>query len=354
MDVAERHVVVTALFALLPAANSSQLENVSASRLRERFERHLDILIGGSDRDAARAAARYVYEELQATGQFASLQLRRDSDNLKQIGLFYLQRPFNFLSDEARKELSSGDEKSFERGVLGRYYGLGGGLNSEVIERDPLLVLPDYLGRRGTALAGNLTLEDGYLSVSAEGQSFVLLNGELAASPFSIGLQQQLALILQSARTELLERFDGATMNIAGVLPHAIAGTTAARSEISSVGVGSMIGIVLLFLVVFRSLVPLCLTVVSIAIGCLGGLATCLILFGHVHLLTLVFGSCLIGISVDYSFHYFCDNFRSVDPAGRVAAHLAQHHAGPSNQPHWLRRNVDCPLSRHAGDGGFL
>ena len=45
---------------------------------------------------------------------------------------------------------------------------------------------------------------------------------------------------------------------------------------------------------------------ISIASGVLWGLAASLWLFGELHLLALVFGASLIGVSVDYSIHYFC------------------------------------------------
>ena len=94
------------------------------------------------------------------------------------------------------------------------------------------------------------------------------------------------------------------------MLLHAIAGTERARTEISIVGLGSLVGIVALFLIVFRSWRPLGLSLAVIAIGCLAGLAACLLVFGQIHLLTLVFGASLVGISVDYALHYFCEGFR--------------------------------------------
>jgi predicted exporter len=53
---------------------------------------------------------------------------------------------------------------------------------------------------------------------------------------------------------------------------------------------------------------PLSLIIVSILAGCLVALAVTLSVFGFVHLFTLVFGASLIGVSVDYSFHYVADD----------------------------------------------
>ena len=84
--------------------------------------------------------------------------------------------------------------------------------------------------------------------------------------------------------------------------------TQSAKGEISTIGVGSLIALLLLVISTFRSLRPLSLIVASIVAGCLIALAVTLSVFGFVHLFTLVFGASLIGVSVDYSFHYIADD----------------------------------------------
>ena len=58
-------------------------------------------------------------------------------------------------------------------------------------------------------------------------------------------------------------------------------------------------------MLVFRSLLPLFLSLTSIAIGVGFGVLTSTLVFGSIHVLTIVFGASLIGIVVDYSLHYF-------------------------------------------------
>ncbi|MFX5718404.1 hypothetical protein ABTE23_20480, partial [Acinetobacter baumannii] len=40
--------------------------------------------------------------------------------------------------------------------------------------------------------------------------------------------------------------------------------------------------------------------------GCLGALSVSMLLFGKIHLLTLVFGASLIGIAQDYGIYFLC------------------------------------------------
>ena len=81
-----------------------------------------------------------------------------------------------------------------------------------------------------------------------------------------------------------------------------------AKKEISVIGLGSLVGLLLLVLLTFRSLRPLTLIVLTVVSGCIFALAITLAVFGFVHLFTLVFGASLIGVSVDYSFHYAAED----------------------------------------------
>ena len=71
------------------------------------------------------------------------------------------------------------------------------------------------------------------------------------------------------------------------------------------IGVASLCGIALLMMWVFRSPRLLLLGFVSTALGIVCALAVTLLVFGQLHLLTLVFGASLIGEAVDYSIQYF-------------------------------------------------
>jgi predicted exporter len=298
------------LMALLPSAERDPAIDQAASRFRQEFERRVVFLVAASDLSTARPAADYLLERLADTRQFRSLRLRRSQDELSRIGAFYFPYRFQLLSERTREQLRRGDWSAFEQDLVARYYAPGSLLTSALIESDPLLLLPGFLGERAGSAPGALKLEDGYLSATLGERTHVLLSAELAASPFSLAVQDRLAPVIEALRGELQDRFPGASLMVAGVLPHAVAGTARAQVEMSTVGLGSTLGVVLLFQLVFRSWRPLALSLGLIVVGCVGGFAACLAVFGHVHLLTLVFGASLVGISVDYALHYFCEYFR--------------------------------------------
>ena len=72
-------------------------------------------------------------------------------------------------------------------------------------------------------------------------------------------------------------------------------------------GVATLLGVILLIVAVFRSLRPLLLCVISIGIGALAGTVATLLIFGELHLMTLVMSMSVIGISADYTLYYLTE-----------------------------------------------
>ena len=298
------------LMDLLPRAERDAVVEDAVSFVNKRFEQRIAMLVGAEDFETAKAAAKSVFKRLTESGQFQDLRLDHDPDLVQHAISFYLPLRFQLLDDLARNQMRTGKVAEFERAVIMRYFNPKSAINSGLIEKDPLFLLPRFLEQRAAEANGRPELEDGYLTVKSDGKFYILLTGDLSGSPFSISLQQQLMPLLDAIRTDLPRQFGNAIFLLAGTLPFAAAGTDSALHETSTVGLGSLIGIILILIAIFRSARPFILTSVSIVLGCLGGFAACLAIFGEVHLLTLAFGSSFVGISVDYSLHYFCERFR--------------------------------------------
>ncbi|WP_193370916.1 MMPL family transporter [Pelagibius marinus] len=306
LRIASGPVIDADLLSLLPRAAQAPAVQAAADKVISAQERRLLLVVSAVEESAARKAAQSTYEALAEGGLFDRLELRSDLARFEGLGRFYFPHRFQLLSEDARRLLLSGDEKAFERHLLLRYLSPLGSPGSSLIEADPLLLLPDFLSSLRAAQPSKIRLKEGFLTVQDEDGFHVLIVGVLAASPFSVANQEALGARLREARAHVAQQNPKASLMVAGVFPYAAAGTEAARREISIVGSGSLLGILLLFLAVFRSLRPFLMAGLAIASGCLAGFVSCFAIFGEVHLLTLVFGASLVGISVDYAFHYFC------------------------------------------------
>ena len=146
-----------------------------------------------------------------------------------------------------------------------------------------------------------------------------LITAKLTANPFDLGVQNPITHAINTFK----QAHPNAQLLTSGMVFHAAAGAQAARHEISSVGLGSLLGIVVLVLLVFRSAWPLASVLLTLASGCLVALATSLWVFERIHIITLAFGSTLLGVAVDYVLHFLVSSQRF--SSGRLARHHLRH-----------------------------
>ena len=120
-------------------------------------------------------------------------------------------------------------------------------------------------------------------------------------------LQKNAALLRFIAEIKSWGKVHGAQVHVSGLPVFAAHGAQRAQFEISTFGSISLIGVILVLVGTFKSIRPLIGTLGCIGVGIGSAMIITQTIFGEIHLLTLVFGASLIGISVDYALHYLCD-----------------------------------------------
>jgi len=146
-----------------------------------------------------------------------------------------------------------------------------------------------------------LDIGSGALIADADGKSWVLLRARSTGNAFDMNLPLQVADLLQHSREQAAES-DVQLLAASGLL-YAASGQRQAAREMTWVGGGATVGILLLLLLAFRRWRVL-LAFVPVLVGMLFGAVACVTVFGHMHVMTLVLGSSLIGVAVDYPLHY--------------------------------------------------
>ncbi|MDA1075914.1 MAG: MMPL family transporter, partial [Proteobacteria bacterium] len=138
-------------------------------------------------------------------------------------------------------------------------------------------------------------------------RTWALHSVRLLTSSFDVADPARVARLLDEIRAWATQ--NQATLHMTGLPMFAAHGAASAYSEIRLFGTLSIVLITLMLFSVFRSLRPLALTILSVGSGVAAAFAITVVVFGQVHVLTLVFGSSLIGICVDYALHYLCRRF---------------------------------------------
>jgi predicted exporter len=121
--------------------------------------------------------------------------------------------------------------------------------------------------------------------------------------------QERLARALDKEIATLAAATPGLETLRLGTVFFARAGAEQAVREISTFSAISLAGTVVIVLLVFRAIGPLWQSLLTIGVGLLCAFAASLLIFPTLHVTVLLFGSSLIGVTVDYSTHWFCASY---------------------------------------------
>jgi predicted exporter len=296
----------TNLLALLPATEADPVAEKAVDTLASALGDRTVFLVTSNDDAHAKAAAKQLGASLRKSGAFASVTAELPPFDLSQIAGLYLPYRFGLLTPADRAALAHGSASSatLQHALAQRLYSpLRGGLTTPLAD-DPFGWLEHWLG--GLPLAtSNLELEDNMLVAHRGRATSVLIVATLPGSAYESKTQQAVLTALAHGERALKPAFPDVSVARTGAVFYAESARSASEREVHLIGVASLCGIALLMLWVFRSPRLLLLGFVSTALGIVCALAATMLVFGQLHLLTLVFGASLIGEAVDYSIQYF-------------------------------------------------
>ena len=283
------------LLAMLPQDTVPAAARQASDRYRQTLaSKTLWLTPGDSPADAARHTEQ-LRQTLNSSSLFDEIGPSLSEQDLQQRYQALAPYRYQLLTPADRQAALSQPDALIQR-ALARLY-RPSGASSQQWQADPLFLFERYLASLSRE---NAQLHNG-IAILAHGDRYWGMSlASTRHDSFAIDQQKQ----LDAFRQQIQQDFPNTLFT--GIPFYAAAGAVSAEQEIRTVGLFSLVCIVLLFALVFASLRPLLLALISIASGILWGLAASLWLFGELHLLALVFGASLIGVSVDYSIHYFC------------------------------------------------
>lgn len=301
--------IETNILKLLPENQQDPLAEQAFQQLSNSMsEQVLFMISDDSAKQAISAAASFesrLNQEMFASEQplFSKILGQVSANTQSQWSDFYFQHRAQLLTEQQKQTLEHAPQSQVQY-VIQSLYNPFSGVTATELSLDPFLLFRDYIGEVGKNTS-NFTLQEHYLTTEFNGSTYVLITATLADSPYSLKTQQQLPKV--DAIEQSIENEFGVEIHHTGVVFYADYGTQSAKSEINTIGLGSLAGVILLIWLTFRSALPLVLSLISIGTGLLVALASTVAIFGQVHLFSLVFGASLIGVSIDYSFHYLTD-----------------------------------------------
>ena len=296
----------TNMLALLPQASQTDNMQSIADQFANNMGRQMIILVGNPDQHKALQASDIFSAGLKNSDSFEHISNSVDQDEQQAWASFYFPYRLSLLShNDAQLIQTQQFDKIQQQAILNLYNPIGI-TNSKLLENDPFSLFQRFI----LALpkpSNKLNLYQNHLMTEQDGVWYSMINASLKEDSFSLSNQTKITNLLSKIKHKISKAYPNTDYLMTGMIFYAKAGTDSAKHDVSIIGVGSLLGIILLMLISFRSLSPLLLTLFSSAMGFIFAFGITYLIFGKVFLFTLVFGASLIGISVDYAFFYYAD-----------------------------------------------
>ncbi|WP_422508215.1 MMPL family transporter [Stenotrophomonas sp. GZD-301] len=304
----------TDILALLPQDAHDRLLSDVTRRIADANARQIVVLLGSTDATRTKAAEAAFRRTLDDSA--AGKALLRESGSIEgwfdQARAFYAPYRDRLLTTGQRERLQSEPVDGLAASALAALYGPMGAPRLTEWRQDPLSLWPQWWQER--ALGSGLQMGDDGL-LEADGKHWSIVQYDTVGSAFQLDGERHIDVLLDQAAEAAGKQAPGLEVLRAGVPLHAEAAAVQANREINTIGWGSLAAVLLLVWLAFRSLRPILLVGASLLIGCGVALAVTVLVFGKVHVLTLVFGASLVGVAEDYGIHWFAS--RQAEPADR-------------------------------------
>ncbi|WP_341675755.1 MMPL family transporter [Niveibacterium sp. SC-1] len=300
------------IMALLPRDARDPVAEAAFTRMAANAERRVVVLIGAPTVEGARRAADRYLADIQ--GIAADVRHTVDGRDFAAWRDFLAPYRGVLIGEQGRALLQMSVQQRSDY-ALSRLFSpaSGGGLSWP---DDPFGLFASWMMEQ--AAGQNVRPLDGRLWISTPGREWAVVLIGLHDGAFSSAAQDKVLPRLDKAAAAL--RADPQlSVRTAGIAPVAAVVARSAQSEMSAIGLGSVLGIILLVFLVFRRASVLLLVLLPILVGTLCASSVVLWVFGSIHALTLVFGASLVGVAVDYGLLYLCSGVgeQPFDPFAR-------------------------------------
>ncbi|WP_173474107.1 MMPL family transporter [Fibrobacter succinogenes] len=296
------------LYSILP--DSDELKNVSAAEkaLSARTVRNITVLVGHDNFEVARSAAVALDSVFKDDSSFEETRLFVNEKSMDEIREFFFNHRYTLQGRNVREILAKGDFEALKNRALQKIYGSFSMANLNRLDEDPFLLGDaafENFVQYSPMTMSRFSIRDSVLYAVDSGVTYVMWNAKLSENVPSMASDGHVIAKMNRVLDSLKLAKPGLIVAKSGVPFHSYESSDRAMSEIAWISGVSIVLILLLLLYVFRSSLPIVATLSTIAIAIFTALAFTWYVFGNIHVFTLVFGTSIIGVSIDYAVHFF-------------------------------------------------
>jgi predicted exporter len=288
------------LSAFMPKAPSER-QQMLVDQLRDGAISRL-VLIGieGGDATARATQSRQLKAQLSGNAMFTAIENGDRATQERDQRYFFDNRYLLSPGVTATRFTAPGMHDAIQ-GMIDLMSGDTGMIVKRILPQDPtgetLQILDAFSGE-------DAPRTDGDVWISRDGNRAVLM-AQLAGSGLNTDAQASALNTIERTFAQLPNRAAGTRLVMSGTSVMSVQSRNIIQSEVQRLATAGTVLVVCLLLLIYRSASLLLLGLLPVVSGALVGIASVSLGFGHVHGLTLGFGTTLIGEAVDYSIYLF-------------------------------------------------
>ncbi len=280
------------LMSLITYTNEQQWP---VDKISGKFSSVLNIVVESRDEKIATRTANSIIKTLN-TDTFDTLTIQSNNFSIKNIAKDLVLYKNNLLSTQNKTLLQHNESRKIANAAI-KYVEESMIPPLVSISDDPFMLLSDYITNINTGNS-TWTLHNGLLWQNKDSVHYFMIPVDVNVADASRAAKQ-----INNLRHEL-QSSDQIKIHISGIPLH-----TAFMVQRSQLQLGILSFLAILMAIVFnyllfKKLFTLIPVLTSLSIGFLGGTIALFLCFNAPHILTFVFGTTLIGLGIDYAFHF--------------------------------------------------
>lgn len=290
---------------IIPNNGISSIMKDAEKTFTKNQDRSVVIYVGATEKEHAIEAVKTIVEELSATGMFENIDTGASDFDLTALQNFVSENAMLLLDEKTCNKIKE-DPHAFTEDSLSRIFGAFTVSSLDNIDIDPFL-LSENVWLNYISNVSSLTSfsPDGdFLTEEFDGKTWVLLNCLFNKEAVSVANSGSIKKFFSVCDT-VQDKFPDCEIVYSGIALHSGESASNSQKEITLITVVSLVAMIVLFLFACRNLNIIKLFITSLVLSFVSAISVLLIFFKEVHVMTLLFGTTLMGTCIDYSIHFY-------------------------------------------------
>lgn len=281
---------------LMSLINDNTANAWPVEKISEQFSSVINIIVESKDEKIAKKTAKDIINELKF---FDALTVQSNNFSIKELVKDFAAHKNYLLNDSDRQLLANGQfRKIADNAIKQISESMMPSLVS--VSDDPFLTLSKFIINLQQPNQSNWKLRDGFLWQNKNNSHYFMIsvntdNTNGANTATQVKLLQKTLLHKQSASIKI---------HISGVPIHTADMVQKSKIQLGILSVLAILIAMILNYLLFRRIFTLIPVLSSLFVGFLCGTIALFLCFSAPHILTFVFGTSLIGLGIDYAFHF--------------------------------------------------